>query len=83
MPLYLINNKGKKDHRLISASSPQQAQRHFIGKFNLDTRTITDAAEGAQLGKQYELEIAGEPAKAGEAPSESQDGKDEKDDDKS
>ncbi len=61
MALYLMNTKGKKDFRLITADNRNQADQHFIGKHDIDARTITDPSEGAELAARYPLEKAGEP----------------------
>lgn len=62
MPLYLTNTKGKDDHKLIKAISAKAAEDAFLGRPDLETRTITDAAEGAELAAQYEMINATDPA---------------------
>ena len=80
MPLYLQNTEGKEDFRLISASSQSVATKHFLGEPKVQSRTISDPIEGAELAAKYKLEKAGEvaaePPKA--PPPSGQDGEDEK-----
>ncbi len=55
MPLYLISTKGKDDHKLVKATSAKAAEDAFLGRPELESRTITDAAEGAELAATYEF----------------------------
>ncbi len=55
MPLYLISTKGKDDHKLVKATSAKAAEDAFLGRPELESRTITDAAEGAELAAKYEF----------------------------
>ena len=69
MPLYLTNTKGKDDYKLIKALSRPAAEDAFVGRPDLETRTITDAAEGAELAAKYEMINAVDPQPAAPPPS--------------
>ncbi len=61
MPLYLMNEKGSDTKRLIRAISKSAAEDFYLGKHDIECRTISDATEGAELAAEYPLEKADEP----------------------
>lgn len=77
MPLYLVKTTGKDDAKLVKAISQKAAEDAFLGRPDLETRTITDAAEGAELAAQYEMINAVDPAPAQAAKPAQKDGNDD------